>query len=215
MKQINPLPSAFVLAALVLLACGGDDPIPVVDGEELAKVREALLTERFLRRGIDSAIVHDAFRRVPRAAFLDPKDRDRAWEDRAFGREDGETVTAPFLSAVMLQAVDPGPGRRVLECGTRTGWFTALLAATGAEVVTVDPRGAAVEDARRRHRALGLTGITYRVGDPLGTAEGPFDAIVVNGAIRHLPRELYALLSPGGRLLAPIGEPMEVQSLIR
>jgi len=209
-------PGALLLAVLCV-ACGRAEPVPVADGPALAAARERLLAERFVPRGIDSEVVFAAFRRVPRAAFLPEELRDRAWEDRAFSRPDGETVTAPFLSAAMLQSLRIGPGSRVLECGTRTGWFTALLAATGARVVTVDPRPAASRRAKTVLDALGLAGVEFRTGDPLAPPPGDeaFDAIVVNGAVRHIPRGLYRRLTPGGRIVAPIGEPGEVQSLIR
>jgi protein-L-isoaspartate(D-aspartate) O-methyltransferase len=206
---------ATLLAVLLLsVACGSEPPIPTADGPALAAAREKMIEETFPARGIDSTIVYAAFRRVPRAAFLPPDLRPRAWEDRAFARPDGETITAPFLSAAMLQSLSVEKGSRVLECGTRSGWFTALLAATGASVTTVAPRVTTIEGARRRIDALGLRGVTFRIGDPLSAPDGEFDAIVVNGAVRHIPRALYARLAPGGRILAPIGEPTEVQTLV-
>jgi len=213
-KQFVTCPVTLLVALFLAVACGGEAPIPTEDDATLAAVREALLAEGFRPRGIDSEIVHDAFRRVPRAAFLPPELRARAWEDRAFARPDGETVTAPFLSAAMLQSLEIGPGSRVLECGTRSGWFTALIAATGATVTTIDPRATAIAGARRRLKALGLSGVTFRIGDPLAPPEGPYDAAIVNGAVRHIPRALYLRLVPGGRIVAPIGEPGEVQTLI-
>ena len=168
-KQFTTLLVALFLAA----ACGSEPPIPRADGPALADAREKLIEESFRPRGIDSEVVFAAFRRVPRAAFLPPDLRPRAWENRAFARPDGETVTAPFLSAAMLQSLAIREGSRVLECGTRSGWFTALLAATGASVTTIDPRATAIEDARRRLTALGLEGVTFRIGDPLTPLRAP------------------------------------------
>jgi protein-L-isoaspartate(D-aspartate) O-methyltransferase len=204
---------ALPLLCAAMAACGADAP----PAAGLDAARERLFTESFERRGIDAPYVYEAFRRVPRAAFLPDDLEGRAWEDRAFRRPDGETVTAPYLSAVMLQYLELDPSSRVLECGTRTGWFTALLAASAEEVVTIDAREDFTAGAREALFGLGLTNVRYVTADPLVPPEGdpPFDAILVNGTVRHIPLPLYRALKPGGRILAPVGENAEVQTLIR
>jgi protein-L-isoaspartate(D-aspartate) O-methyltransferase len=175
-----------------------------------------MIEEQVRRIGVTSERVVAAMREIDREAFLPPALRPRTWREHAIKRPDGETITAPDLTAAMLQSLDLGPDDLVLECGTRSGWLTALLARLAGRVLTVDARPEATAGARRVHRLLGIENVEYRTADPLAPwpGKGPFDAVVVNGAVPAVPVELYRLLEPGGRLLAPVGVPPESQVLI-
>jgi protein-L-isoaspartate(D-aspartate) O-methyltransferase len=168
------------------------------------------------RIGVRSERVIAVMREIDRAPFLPPELRPRALLEHAIKRPDGETITAPDLTAAMLQSLQLTPDDLVLECGTRSGWLTALLARLAGRVLTVDARPEATAGARRVHELLGLTNIRYRTADPLlgWPGEGPFDAVVVNGAVPAAPVDLYRTLKPGGRLLVPVGAPPEPQVLI-
>lgn len=216
-----------ILLAL-LAACGGDPatapaeppPPPVAaapDTPALAAAREKMIEEQVLPMGVADAAVLRALRTVPRHAFVPASLAPEAYADRALRRPDGEVLPAPGLTAATLAVLDLAPDARILECGTRTGWLTALLAtvARDGRVVTVDARPRVQARARGVLAGLGIGNVEYVVADPLAApAGGPFDAIVVNGVVPHLPKALYAALVPGGRLLAPVGEPAEPQTLI-
>jgi protein-L-isoaspartate(D-aspartate) O-methyltransferase len=212
-----------VLLWLLIAACSEtagpatEEPLPpVADPPEMVEAREKMVEEQVKRIGVTAVRVLEAFRRVPRHAFLPEGLWSAAYHDRALRRPDGETITAPDLSGAMLQTLELSAESRVLECGTRSGWLTALLAAAAGEVFTVDARPDASRKARRTLASLSIDNVHFRVGDPLlgCPEEGPFDAIVVNGAVPHVPRNLYESLAQGGRIVAPVGVPGENQTLI-
>ena len=210
------------IVCLLLLACSGSEPVepaplaPVEDPPELAAARARMVDEQVARIGVTSSLVLQAFRSVPRHAFLPESLWEVAYDDRAVTRPDGETITAPDLSGAMLQSLMLGPESRVLECGTRSGWLTALLAGVAAEVFTVDARPEATGGAIRTLNRLSIKNVRYRTADPIlgWPEEGPFDAIVVNGLVPHVPVTLYESLVPGGRIVAPVGDPGRTQTLI-
>ena len=217
-----------ILLALICVSCG--DPVEPVTPEiigfvpspltpetpEKTAARDRMIETQVRRIGVDSERVIAVMSVLDREAFLPPALRPRALLEHAIKRTDGETITAPDLTAAMLQSLELTPDDLVLECGTRSGWLTALLARLAGRVLTVDARPEATEGAKRVHEMLGITNIEYRTADPLSDwpGEGPFDAVVVNGAVPAAPVELYRALRPGGRLLVPVGVPPERQVLI-
>lgn len=184
--------------------------------EEVREARERAIREEIARIGVVGEPALAALRAVDRRWFLDPDQQALAWEDRALRRADGETITAPDLSAAMLASLGLTPESRVLECGTRTGWMTALLAMTAGEVFSVSSSGARSGEARDVLSRIGIANVRYRVGDPAAgwPEEAPFDAVLVNGRVDHVPRALYESLRPGGRILAPVGPEGESQTLL-
>ena len=219
MKRLAPI--LIVLAA----ACGdappggvapfAPAPLPPPSPERDAAI-ERMIEAQIRPMGVKSERVIAAFRRVTRDAFLPPGLRPLAFEDRAVRRPDGEAVTAPDLAGAMLETLALGPDSRILECGTRSGWLTALLAVAGGEVFTIDARPEATAGAQAALGLLGIGNVRFRVGDPAAgwPEESPFDAVVVNGAVPHIPRALYEMLVTGGRILAPVGAPGEEQTLV-
>ncbi len=216
-------------AVLAVLAACGDAPAPAPPATagfvpvppppataEVLAARDALLAGPVARLGVSEPPILGALRATDRRLFLPPAQWPRAWEDGAVERPDGETVAAVDLTAAVLRALALRPGDRVLECGTRSGWLTALLAALAEEVFTVDSRPEAIAGARRCLELAGRLNVRFREGDPAAgwPEEGPFDAIVVNGRVPHIPRGLYETLVPGGRILAPVGDAGAPQTLI-
>jgi protein-L-isoaspartate(D-aspartate) O-methyltransferase len=179
-----------------------------------------MVKDQIARIGVTDERVLDSFRHVHRHRFLSPGLWSMAYEDRAVRRPDGETLTAPDLTGVMLQSLALTEGARVLECGTRSGWLTALLAhmvGTKGLVCTIDARAPSTERARKMVRdELGFRNVRFLTADPVRgyPEEILFDAVVVNGVVEHIPVNLYLSLRPGGRIVAPVGRPGEPQSLI-
>ncbi|MCU0726077.1 MAG: protein-L-isoaspartate O-methyltransferase [Planctomycetes bacterium] len=217
----------FLLPALVLAAaCAPSAPPaapavfgPVPPGPETTEIREArerLIAGPVAKIGVTDPRVLDTLRSVDRRVFLPPELWPRAWEDGALRRPDGETLTAVDLAAAMLAALEISPDSKVLECGTRSGWLTALLARAAKRVFTVAARPETTRAARRGLCLLGVGNVSFRTGDPGAgwPEEAPFDAVLVNGRVDHVPRALYAALRPGGRILAPVGPAGGSQTLV-
>jgi len=209
-----------LLLAVLAVSCTEEPPAPESApppaGFDATTERLRMVEEQVKPMRVRSPLVLRAMETVPRHLFLPEGLWGEAYADRAVRRPDGETLTAPDLSAAMLEALELESDSKVLECGTRSGWLTALLAAVTDRVHTVDARPGAIAAAKAVHERIGTKGILYRTGDPLaGWAEaGPFDAIVVNGVVRHIPVALYGMLVRGGRILAPVGRPGERQTLV-
>lgn len=166
------------------------------------------MVEHQLReRGIDDERVLEAMARVPREAFLDPEDHDRAYGDMPLPIGLGQTISQPYMVALIAQAAVVRPGRKVLDVGTGSGYAAAVLAELGARVHTIERIPELAETACERLRGAGYADVKVHVGD--GSAglpeEAPFDAITVAAAAPALPSALYEQLVPGGRLVVPIG----------
>ena len=159
-------------------------------------------------RGVSDAAVLGAVEVVPRHLFVPDALRERAYDDAALPIGNGQTISQPSTQARCLQALRLGPGDRVLEIGTGSGYQTALLARLVAQVFSVErvPRLAA--EARAALQAAGTRNVSVLLGDgTLGWRDyAPYDAILVAAASPELPRPLLEQLAPGGRMLLPLGE---------
>ncbi|MEM9882749.1 MAG: protein-L-isoaspartate(D-aspartate) O-methyltransferase [Planctomycetota bacterium] len=169
------------------------------------------MVQRQLRpRGLADAAVLDAMRRVPRHRFVGPGvSIARAYGDHALPIDAGQTISQPYVVARMTELLRVVPGVRVLEVGTGSGYQAAVLAALGAEVVTVERHAVLSEAAAERWAEVCPdAAITRRVGDgSVGVADlGPFDRIVVTAAAPALPAALDEQLAAGGRLVIPLGD---------
>ena len=173
------------------------------------------LIEHLRHAGIGDRRVLEAMRRVPREQFVPPNVRHAAYEDRPLPIKEGQTISQPYIVALMTQALALQPGEKVLEIGTGSGYQTAILAELGADLYTVEVRPVLLETARRRLEALGYKGIHYHLGDGhLGwPAFAPYDAIIVTAAPREIPPALVAQLAEGGRMVIPVGPTAGFQTL--
>jgi protein-L-isoaspartate(D-aspartate) O-methyltransferase len=171
----------------------------VSDGAELAA--------RLRRRGIDDDRVLAAIARVPRELFVPEEVRGRAYDDRALPIGHGQTISQPFMVAIICAALELKGPERVLDVGTGSGYQAAVLAELAAEVVTIERVPELAEQARGRLSASGYGNVDVRVGDgTLGVPErAPYEGIAVAAAAPGIPPALYAQLAPGGRLVLPIG----------
>ena len=160
-------------------------------------------------RGISDPRVLDAMLRVPRHEFVPEPYRAQAYEDHPLPIGDGQTISQPYIVALMLESLQLAPTEKVLEVGTGSGYVTALLAELAAQVFSIERHASLAESARSVLAALGYTNIGVFTGDgALGlTAGAPFDAILVSAAALRVPPALPSQLGDGGRMIIPIGSP--------
>jgi protein-L-isoaspartate(D-aspartate) O-methyltransferase len=168
-----------------------------------------MVAEQLEARGIADPRVLEAMARVPREAFVDERDRKRAYLDMPLRIGHGQTISQPYMVALICEAADVHEGDKVLDIGTGSGYQAAVLAGMGAEVHTVERIPELAERARERLAAAGYPDVVVHVGDgSLGLPEeAPFDAIVVAAAAPDVPMALYEQLVERGRLVVPVGGP--------
>ena len=167
-----------------------------------------LMVESQIRaRGVDDERVLAAMRELPRHLFVPPRLVDEAYGDWALPVAHGQTISQPYMVAVMLQLAELAPGQRVLEIGTGTGYQTALLAALAGEVCSVERVHDLLESARVRLAARGLANVRLREGDgTLGwQAFAPYDRVLVAAAAPRVPEALKRQLGERGVLVIPVG----------
>jgi protein-L-isoaspartate(D-aspartate) O-methyltransferase len=167
-----------------------------------------MVAEQLEARGIDDARVLDAMRKVPREAFTDADDRKRAYDDIPVQIGWAQTMSQPYMVALICQEAAVRPGQRVLDVGTGSGYQAAVLAELGGEVHSIERIAQLAERAREKLRDAGYEDVTVHLGDgSLGLPEhGPYDAITVAAAAPEPPPTLYDQLVNGGRLVVPIGD---------
>ena len=160
-------------------------------------------------RGIVDQRVLDAMATVPRETFVFDQDRRRAYLDMPLRIGFGQTISQPYMVAIICQTADVRPGDRVLDIGTGSGYQAAVLAELGAEVHTIERIPELAERAKANLEAAGYGSVEVHVGDgSLGLPEhAPYNAIVVAAAAPEIPASLYEQLVAGGRLVVPVGGP--------
>jgi protein-L-isoaspartate(D-aspartate) O-methyltransferase len=176
-----------------------------------------MVARQIAARGIDDARLLAAMREVPRHAFVSADQVEFAYDDRALPTARGQTISQPYVVALMLEALAVGPADRVLEVGAGSGYAAALLSRLAREVFAIELEPELAALARERLRALGCANVELQSGDgTLGWPEhAPFDAILVSAAAASVPPALEAQLAPRGRLVIPIGPAAGDQSLVR
>lgn len=186
---------------------GSDAQGAFVDAQEAAR-RERMVVEQLQRRDIVLPRVLAVMRRVPRHKFVPRVVASAAYDDRPLPIGHGQTISQPYIVALMTQLVDPAPTSRVLDVGTGSGYQAAVLAELAAEVYSMEIVAPLAEEATQRLQALGYANVHVRQGDGYrGWPEhAPFDAIVVAAAPAHVPQPLIDQLAPGGRMAIPVGQ---------
>ncbi len=170
--------------------------------------RARMVDEQIVARGIVDRHVLAAMRTVPRDRFVPPQLAAAAYDDRPLPIGFGQTISQPFIVAYMTQALRLGPGHRVLEIGTGSGYQAAVLAHIVKEVHTIEIVPELADRSRALFRELGYTNIHVLTGDGYAglPARAPFDRIIVTAAPDHVPKPLTDQLAVGGRMIIPVGK---------
>jgi protein-L-isoaspartate(D-aspartate) O-methyltransferase len=181
---------------------------------ELVLAKEIMLRKQLRRRGIHDARVLAAMAKVPRERFVSPETREHAYADRALGIDCGQTISQPYIVALMTQALTLSGRETVLEVGTGSGYQTAILAELCPEVVTVERHLPLSQQAAAVLAELGYQNVEFVVGDgTLGCPQrAPYDRIMVTATAFQYPPTLFAQLAEGGIMVIPLGGP-ECQTL--
>jgi protein-L-isoaspartate(D-aspartate) O-methyltransferase len=175
--------------------------------DHFAEQREHLITAGVAAMGVESPLVLDSMRRVPRHLFVPDEYLNRAYNNNPLPIGYGQTISQPYIVGLMSEALNVEPGDRVLEIGTGSGYQAAVLAEMGIEVYTIEIIEPLAEEAAQRLSALGYDSVQVRIGDGYyGWPEfAPFDAIIATAAPDHVPQPLLEQLKVGGTLVIPIG----------
>jgi protein-L-isoaspartate(D-aspartate) O-methyltransferase len=194
------------LAVVVLLSMG----LSAGRAEEadFDRQRRQMVDQQLRARGIKDARVLNAMQTVPRHRFVTEDLSGMAYADTPLPIGHGQTISQPYIVALMSEVVAVKPGERVLEIGTGSGYQAAILAEMGAVVYTIEIVPPLGEQAKKTLHALGFKNIRVKIGDGyLGWPEvAPFDAIIVTCAPEKIPQPLKTQLAEGGRMVIPVGE---------
>ena len=224
LARCGPGCRALLLACLALvlppLLAMGEPPPEEVSASRERLIREVeteirLTSHYHGSEHLDPAVVA-ALRAVPRERFIPQALRSKAYENHPLPIGLGQTISQPYIVAIMSHLIAIQPGAKVYELGTGSGYQAAVLAEMGAEVYTVEIVPELAERAAATLADLGYTKVRVRAGDGyLGWPEAaPFDAVIVTAAGPEVPPALAAQLRPGGRLVMPLGETDETQQLV-
>jgi protein-L-isoaspartate(D-aspartate) O-methyltransferase len=201
----------FLLAVLCVLIVS-----PAACAEDTYdKERRRMVAEDIRGRGVESEKVIKAMGEVPRELFVPSKYRDSAYADNPLPIGEGQTISQPYVVALMTEALELRPSDRVLEIGTGSGYQAAVLAEIAGEVYTVEIRETLARSAEERLKKLGYRNVRVKYADGyFGWPEhAPFDAIIITAAVNHIPPPLIKQLREGGRLILPLGRTTFYQTL--
>jgi protein-L-isoaspartate(D-aspartate) O-methyltransferase len=182
-----------------------------------AAERDAMVERQIASRGIREPTILEAFRAVPREEFLSEEYADLAYGDHPLPIEAGQTISQPYIVALMIEAAEIKPGDRVLEVGAGSGYAAAVMSRIAGEVVAIERQPDLVKVAQERISRLGYDNVRIVEGD--GTRgwepEAPYDAILAAASGSHVPKPWIEQLADGGRIVMPVGEPNWIQKLVK
>jgi len=192
---------------------------PQIQSDRFSAERENMVQTQLMARGIRDQRVLSAMTRVPRHEFVSERYREQAYGDHPIPIAEGQTVSQPYIVALMLEVLKLEPSAKVLEVGTGSGYMTALLAELAAQVYSVERHARLARQAEDTLTRLGYHNVTVLVGDGTqGLADfAPYDGIVVSAAASQIPAALIDQLREEGRMVIPVGPPdaQELQLVIK
>jgi protein-L-isoaspartate(D-aspartate) O-methyltransferase len=176
--------------------------------DEYVVMREKMVTNQIERRGVSGKLVLSAMRKVPRHLFVPEDMKPYAYEDRALPIGEDQTISQPYIVALMTELLGLKGGEKVLEIGTGSGYQAAILAEIAKEVYTIEIIESLAKTAEERLQKIGYKNITVKWGDGYQGWEeyAPFDGVIVTAAPDHVPQPLVAQLKVGGRMVIPVGD---------
>ena len=177
-----------------------------MSSQNFARLRKRMVEDQLKERGIVDERVLEIMAQIPREEFIPPRYRDQAYFDSPLPIGQGQTISQPYIVALMTQLLELGGKEKVLEVGTGSGYQAAVLAKLAQEVYTVERHRKLLEGARKVFQKLKLENIKTKLGDG---AKGwqkysPFEAIIVTAAAKKVPEALIGQLAEGGRLVIPV-----------
>ncbi|MFQ5587030.1 MAG: protein-L-isoaspartate(D-aspartate) O-methyltransferase [Thermodesulfobacteriota bacterium] len=202
----------FLLASFLPITTA---PVFADDEARFTRQRNRMVERDIEARGISDKKVLTAMREVKRHLFVPASVRSVSYSDHPLPIGEGQTISQPYIVALMTEHLRLKGGERVLEIGTGSGYQAAVLAHIGTEVRTIEIRERLAETADRRLHELGYNNVKVKYGDGYfgWEEEGPFDAIIVTAAANHIPPPLIRQLKEGGRLIIPVGSTTYYQTL--
>jgi protein-L-isoaspartate(D-aspartate) O-methyltransferase len=179
------------------------------------RARQRMVEQDIRDRGIRDKTVLDVMLKTPRHLFVPENLRHKAYADHPLPIGDGQTISQPYVVALMTEALELKPGDRVLEIGTGSGYQAAILAEIVKEVYTMEIRRTLADRAGETLKSLGYGNVKVKYADGyFGWEEhAPFDAIMITAAANHIPPPLIKQLKEGGRLILPLGSTVYFQTL--
>ncbi|MBN2541507.1 protein-L-isoaspartate(D-aspartate) O-methyltransferase [bacterium] len=177
------------------------------DEKKYESLREKMVKAQLEARGISNPVVLEAFRKVPRHKFIGKFSASEAYEDHPVPIGEGQTISQPYIVALMTEMLEPQHTDKVLEIGTGSGYQAAILAEVTGEVFTIENHPRLSNRAKSLLESLDYTNINYRIGDGFfgWEEEAPFDKIIITAAPKATPPPLLEQLKAGGKFILPRG----------
>jgi protein-L-isoaspartate(D-aspartate) O-methyltransferase len=198
----------------------GSSPMRAIEAvrmTDFASEREDMVERQLKRRGITDRRILEAFRAVPREAFVGPGHAHLAYGDHPLPIEAGQTISQPYIVALMIEAAGIARGHKVLEVGSGCGYAAAVIGRIAERVVGIERQHELVEVARERMLRLGYDNVAIFEGDGSKGCpdEAPFDAILAAASGSHVPAPFVEQLKLGASIVMPLGSPGSVQKLVK